>query len=116
MKPCELFSLIPREKLDYLFEHSGASAELDYTFLGFEDVYKDMLNFVPKDKTIIDLGCGYAAQSYYFRENEKYIGVDACGNNDTVIKVNGKTSGLEPGDESEHLIPPFVSEKQEHLF
>lgn len=32
------------------------------------------------------------------------------------IKVNGKTSGLEPGDESEHLIPPFVSEKQEHLF
>lgn len=24
-----------------------------------------------------------------------------------VIKVNGKTSGLEPGDESEHLIPPF---------
>lgn len=44
-----------------------------------------MLNFVPKDKTIIDLGCSYAAQSYYFRENEKYIGVDACGNNDTVI-------------------------------
>lgn len=24
------------------------------------------------------------------------------------IKVNGKTSGLEPGDESEHLVPPFV--------
>lgn len=23
------------------------------------------------------------------------------------IKVNGKTSGLEPGDESEHLIPRF---------
>lgn len=85
MKPCERFSLVPREKLDYLFEHSGASAELDYTFLGFEDVYRDVLNFVPKDKTIIDLGCGYAAQSYYFRENEKYIGVDTCGNNDTVI-------------------------------
>ena len=34
MKPCELFSLVPREKLDYLFEHSGASAELDFTFFG----------------------------------------------------------------------------------
>lgn len=65
MKPCELFSLVPGEKLDYLFEHSGASAELDYTFLGFEDVYKDVLNFVPKDRTIIDLGCGYAAQSFF---------------------------------------------------
>lgn len=85
MKPCELFTLIPREKLDYLFEHSNASAALDFTFLGFEDIYKDVLNFAPKDKIIIDLGCGYAAQSYYFREHEKYIGVDACGNSDTVI-------------------------------
>ena len=24
------------------------------------------------------------------------------------IKVNGKTSGFEPGDESEHLIPPYT--------
>ena len=85
MKPCELFTLIPREKLDYLFEHSGATAELDFTFLGFEDIYRDVLNFASKDKTIIDLGCGYAAQSYYFREHKKYIGVDACGNSDTVI-------------------------------
>ena len=27
-----------------------------------------------------------------------------------VIKVNGKTSGLEPGDESEHLVPPYALE------
>lgn len=36
MKSCELFTLIPTEKLDYLFEHSDASAELDFTFLGFQ--------------------------------------------------------------------------------
>lgn len=36
MKPCELFTLIPTEKSDYLFEHSDASAELDFTFLGFQ--------------------------------------------------------------------------------
>ena len=58
---------------------------LTLPFLGFEDIYKDVLIFAPKDKIIIDLGCGYAAQSYYFREHEKYIGVDACGNSDTVI-------------------------------
>lgn len=85
MKPCELFSLVPKEKLDYLFEHSNASAELDFTFLGFEDVYRDVLNFVSRDKTIIDLGCGYAAQSYYFQDHREYIGVDACGDNDSVI-------------------------------
>lgn len=80
-----------RETFDYsrkdlnTIAKNGASAELDFTFLGFEDIYKDVLNFAPKDKMIIDLGCGYAAQSYYFREHEKYIGVDACGNSDTVI-------------------------------
>ena len=73
--------------MDYLFEHSTASAELDFTFLGFEDIYRDVLNSVSKDKTIIDLGCGYAAQGYYFLEHEKYIGVDTCGNSDTVIHI-----------------------------
>lgn len=85
MKPCELFTLIPREKLDYLFAHSAAAAELDFTFLGFEDIYRDVLNAIPKDKIIIDLGCGYAAQSYYFRDYKGYVGVDARGNNDSVI-------------------------------
>lgn len=28
---------------------------------------------------------------------------------DLFIKVRGKTSGLEPGDESEHLILPFFT-------
>ena len=26
------------------------------------------------------------------------------------LKVNGKTLGLEPGDESEHLVPPYALE------
>lgn len=28
MKPCELFSLVPREKLDYLFSHSSGRKNL----------------------------------------------------------------------------------------
>lgn len=82
---CELFNLIPKEKLDYLFEHSNAGGELDHTFLGFEKVYKEVLDYVPKDKIIIDLGCAYATQSYYFKEYAKYIGIDISGNPDSVI-------------------------------
>ena len=74
---CELYKLIPREKINRIFEKSEtAGAELDYTFLGFEEVYKAVTLFAPKSRVIIDFGCGYAFQSWYFRDYRKYIGVD----------------------------------------
>lgn len=85
MKECELFKLIPKEKLDELFKNSDAGAELDYTFLGFEEVYKSVLSFVPKSKIIIDFGCAYATQSWYFRDYKKYIGIDNASNEKSVI-------------------------------
>lgn len=85
METCELFDLIPKDKLDYLFSHSNAGAELDFSFLGFEDIYRDTLKYLSKNTIIIDLGCGYAAQSYYFRDFGQYIGVDVFGNTDSVI-------------------------------
>lgn len=72
---CELFRIIPKEEIKKVFK-GAAAAELDYTFLAFEEIYKSVLNFVPKGKTIIDLGCAYAPQAYYFTEYSKYIGVD----------------------------------------
>ena len=76
-KPCELYTLIPKEKIDQIFLKSEtAGAELDYEFLGFEEVYKAVTLFVPKNRVIIDFGCGYAFQSWYFRDYRKYIGVD----------------------------------------
>ena len=77
IQPCDLFKRIPREKLEYLFEHSEAGAELDISFLGFEDPYRFVKDIARKDMIIIDFGCAYATQSWYFREHEKYIGVDA---------------------------------------
>lgn len=78
-KYCELFQIIPIEKLDEVFQTSKTvSAECDYSFLGFEEVYKAVTLFVPKNKVIIDLGCAYAFQSWYFKDYKKYIGVD-CG-------------------------------------
>ena len=81
---CELFQIIPREETNRVFkESSTASVDMDFSFLGFEQIYRSILNFVPKKKIIIDLGCAYAPQSYYFTEYSKYIGVD-----------NGITDGI----------------------
>ena len=76
-EPCELFKLIPKEKIEHVFNTSQTvGAECDYTFLGFEKVYKAVTMFVPKSKVIIDCGCAYAFQSWYFRDYRKYIGID----------------------------------------
>lgn len=72
----ELRNEIPKEEFNRIM--SQDYCELDYTFLGFIEVYKSLLNFVPKHYTIVDLGCYIAAQSYYFKEYKKYIGVDIC--------------------------------------
>ena len=75
-EPCDLFKIIPAQEIERVFSDGTASAEMDYTFLAFEEIYKSILNFVPKGKTIIDLGCAYAPQAYYFTEYRGYIGVD----------------------------------------
>ena len=76
-EPCELFKLIPREKIDHVFRTSQTvEAECAYDFLGFEEIYKAVTMFVPKSKVIIDCGCAYAFQSWYFRDFRKYIGID----------------------------------------
>lgn len=78
-KCCELFRIIPRDKVCEVFRKSKTvCAECSHSFLGFEKVYKAVTMFVPKDKIIIDLGCGYAFQSWYFRDYKRYVGVD-CG-------------------------------------
>ena len=76
-EPCELFKLIPRDKINRVFQMSQtASAECGYDFLGFEKIYKAVTMFVPRSKVIIDCGCAYAFQSWYFRDYRKYIGID----------------------------------------
>lgn len=87
-EPCELFELIPKEKIEKVFETSETvGAECDFTFLGFEDVYKAVTLFIPKNQVIIDLGCAYAFQSWYFRDYRKYIGVDNGVNKNDVLET-----------------------------
>lgn len=73
----EVFEYLPIEEADRLFKKNyRMSGNLDYTHMGFTRVYKSLLSIVPKHYTIIDLGCSYAAQCYFFKDYEAYIGVD----------------------------------------
>lgn len=75
MKHHELISIIPKEQLDAVFAYE--TCDIDVEFLGFTEFYKHLAEVIPKNLTIIDLGCAYAAQAYYFRDHEQYIGVEA---------------------------------------
>lgn len=85
-EPCDLIKQIPKELIDKMFEN--ADIDVDYTFLCFEEVYKAVTEFVPKDTIIIDFGCAYAFQSWYFKDYKKYIGVEIQGNENSVLKLD----------------------------
>lgn len=57
---------------------SQPTCEYEYDFLGFIGVYENLLRWISDDYTVIDLGCYLAAQSYWFDQHFKYIGVDIC--------------------------------------
>ena len=70
----ELKALIPKQEYHDILSQDGC--ELEFDFLGFIDVYKSLSELIPKNHIIIDFGCYLAAQSYFFSEHERYIGVD----------------------------------------
>lgn len=70
----ELLNLIPKYEYEKIMNQPYC--ELDCTFLGFLEIYKSLSLAIPRGCIIIDLGCYVAAQSYFFREHRKYIGVD----------------------------------------
>lgn len=87
-EPCDLFKKIPEHLIKEVFEKSPeASAELDYTFLGFEEIYQKVAKEVPKSMIVIDFGCCYAFQSWYFKNYKKYIGVDASVQSEERFKI-----------------------------
>lgn len=51
--------------------------DVDPSFLGFTDIYQHLAEIVPKENTVIDFGCAYGFQAWYFRHHAKYIGIDA---------------------------------------
>lgn len=79
MKTCELWDMIPPEERE--LKMSYGNVELSADFMCFEEPYKAVAEFLPRNYTVIDLGCNQAAQCYYFKDYEQYIGVDGFDKN-----------------------------------
>lgn len=64
-----------RNQIEDVFGQSNI-VEISPDFLGFIEIYNNLSKIIPKEFIIIDFGCGYNAQSFYFKEHKKYIGID----------------------------------------
>ena len=70
----KLLSLLPKDQVDIILRQDRC--ELDFTFLGFTDIYEHLSYIIPEHFVILDLGCYLASQSFYFRKHKAYVGVD----------------------------------------
>lgn len=68
-----LIDRIPRKEIERVF---SGDVDIDLSFLGFVDTYKLLSYIIPESHIVIDLGCGYNPQSYFFTNHKKYIAVD----------------------------------------
>lgn len=51
-------------------------SDIDPWFLGFVSTYLLLSKLIPTHWKVVDFGCAYAPQAWYFRQHKKYIGVD----------------------------------------
>ena len=70
----ELALNIGKDEMHRLYSYP--ECQLEFDFLGFLESYNDLKDIIPKDFTIIDLGCYQALQGYYFKNHKEYIGID----------------------------------------
>ncbi len=73
-KISELMCLIPKEQKEKVFHQE--MCDIDGAFVGFIDIYEKLSTIIPTHFTIVDLGCAYNPQCFYFSEHKKYIAVD----------------------------------------
>ena len=80
----ELLNLIPKNQITRVFNQE--MIDIDFEFIGFIDQYKFLSILIPKHFTVIDFGCAYNPQCFYFQDHKKYIAVDI----DTMEKFKSK--------------------------
>lgn len=74
----EVWDMIPEEQKVQVFKGT-AQAEIDSTYLGDILTYQRLSELIPKEWTVVDLGCSYNAQSYLFQDHMRHIAVDFGG-------------------------------------
>ena len=113
MEYCNCFKIIPKEEIERVFRESDtASAEMDPSFLCFEDAYRIAAGIANKDTVILDFGCAYAPQSYYFTHCAKYIGIDLPFGNDVRFSPKNAAFYLMSGQQFiENILPRIEHNK-----
>jgi hypothetical protein len=52
------------------------SGDIAPDFLGFTEIYENLAAIIPRHFTVIDLGCAYNPQCFYFQKHKAFISVD----------------------------------------
>lgn len=65
---------IGKKKMQKIYSYPDC--ELEYDYLGFLENYYDLEDKIPKNFTIIDVGCYLGVQAEYFKNHKKYIGLE----------------------------------------
>lgn len=55
---------------------SSENCDISPDFLGYLAPYSQLSKIIPSHWTVLDLGCSWAPQAYYFNLHYSYIGVD----------------------------------------
>ena len=116
MEKCKTIQKIPKRELDRVISESQtASAEMDLSFLCFEEVYERVSKFCNKETIILDFGCSYAAQSYWFTHCKKYIGIDLPFYNNVKFRTNNSEIYLMSGQDFIKNELPKLNINQENI-
>lgn len=94
-----LCDIIPKYQMDLVFR-GNASMEIYPDFMGFVNIYFYLSKTIPKDWAIIDIGCGYNAQSFLFKDHKKVIAINPFNSDEIdtmfvspnceIFKISGK--------------------------
>lgn len=71
----KLLQRFPPEMVHQVMK-SQMCCDIDESFVGFIETYKQLSKLIPRTWTVVDFGCAYAPQCWYFRKHKEYIGVD----------------------------------------
>ncbi len=77
--------------------------DIDGTFLGFVDTYYFLAHIIPTSWTVVDFGCAYNPQAYYFRKHKKFIGVNLKQPNNPTKKFHFENTELFDGTIADYL-------------
>ena len=76
-----------RDQAEKIMLHG--SGDIGPEFLGFMETYYHLSLIISPKRTIIDLGCAYGFQAYYFKDHLGYVGVDN-GDGPQLVTPNAK--------------------------